>query len=644
MSEPWREPLRVLAELWRSERAATQERFLETRRRLSLRERVARGLALADLSIDETDAAPGGRLLLWLSTGSPAAGGELQLGPGDPVRLWWESPDEEGAVLGVVARRRRERLGVMVDADLPERFEDPGFRLDLDAPQATFERGARALRRLRDAPGKSDLARLRGVLYGGRAPELGETPTPTFFDAALNGPQQAAVAHAMAALDVALIHGPPGTGKTRTLVEVVRQAVARGESVLATAASNTAVDNLAERLAEAGVGVVRLGHPARVAPALQARTLDHLLSLEPAAALVRQWLAEANAIRRQVANRWARGQLRRQERWARLAEANQLSRDARRHLVATQNAVIDRASALCATAAGADVALLGDRIFDLVVLDEATQAVDPVALVALTRGRRLVLAGDPHQLPPTVIDPKAERAGLGVTCFERLYARAHREAVRMLVVQHRMNETLMAFPSASKYEGRLEAAPAVAHHRLEELPGVAADPLRPGPLVLVDTAGKGWEEVRSEDDPSCANPEQAWRVVAEVRRLVGRGVGPEDVAVITPYAAQARLLRAHLGPEVERGLEVGTVDGFQGREKEAVVVDLVRSNDESRIGFLEDTRRMNVALTRARRFLLVVGDSATIGSHPYYRAFLDGVEARGDWISAWVDEAPPFGE
>jgi predicted DNA helicase len=434
---------------------------------------------------------------------------------------------------------------------------------------------------------------------------------------------------------VALIHGPPGTGKTRTLVEVIRRAAARGERILATAASNAAVDNLAERLAAAGVEVVRLGHPARVAPAVEELTLDARLERTGAWTLARRWNAEAASLRHRAAARRRRGGLTAEIREM-LAEARRLARDARNELAREEERILSRARIICATAAGADAALAA-RAFDRVVLDEATQAVDPVALVALGRAPRAVLAGDPCQLPPTVIDPGAV-ATLGVTFFERI-VRGAPGAAALLTVQHRMHADLQAFPSASMYGGRLVAAPEVAAHRLEDL-GVAADPLRPGPLVFLDTAGKGWTDERAGDDPSTSNPGQAERVAAEVRRLLGRGLVPTDAAVITPYDAQVRLLRELLAAEVDAGLEVGTVDGFQGREKEAIVVDLVRSNDAGDIGFLADRRRMNVALTRARRFLLVVGDSGTLAGDAYYRAFLDAAERA--WVSAWNDEAPPW--
>ena len=154
--------------------------------------------------------------------------------------------------------------------------------------------------------------------------------------------------------------------------------------------------------------------------------------------------------------------------------------------------------------------------------------------------------------------------------------------------------------------------------------------------------GKGWEETRSSDDPSTSNTRQAERTVAEVHRLLGRGVSPQNIAIITPYNAQVRILREMLGSKLTQTLEVGSVDGFQGREKEAIVIDLVRSNDDGEIGFLQDKRRMNVALTRAKRFLLVLGDSATLGMHSYYAAFLESAESTNSWRSAWDDDAPPF--
>ncbi|QDG49456.1 AAA family ATPase [Persicimonas caeni] len=641
MSDPHEDKqLEKLAELWRKERETCRRRHLEERAETTLDERVEQGIALANLEVEETAAAPGERMMLWLAPRKPDALDGFRAGPGSPVVLWRESPTERDAVQAVIARRKGGRLGVMVDGDVPDRLFGDTFHLDQEAPQTTFDRGERAVAAFRQAAKVSDQGQLRKVLFGAHEPKRRRSPEWSVFDEELNEAQRRAVEQALSAEDVALVHGPPGTGKTRTLVEVVRQAVARGERVLVTAASNAAVDNLAERLIEAGVEVVRLGHPARVAPSVEARSLDALLEATHDYKLAQKWMDEAREIRRRIDARSSRGKssrgsLSRAERAGMYREMRNLWGDARGHLRRVQGAIIDRTPVICATAAGADSKLLDDEEFDLVVLDEATQAADPIALVALLRAPKVVMAGDPHQLAPTVIDLEAEREGLGVTLFERLSD----EAV-MLEVQHRMHECLMTFPSETKYDGQLVAADAVVEHTLDELDGVVADPVRTGPLVFVDTAGKGWDEERSEEDPSSSNPAQAERTAAEVRRLVSRCVSPDDIAVISPYFAQVRRLRKLL--DDVPGVEIDTVDGFQGREKEAVVVDLVRSNPDGQLGFLKDTRRMNVALTRARRFLLVIGDSATLSTHPYYAAFLEAVEQRGTWVSAWADEAEPL--
>jgi hypothetical protein len=651
-----------LAGLWRQEQATARSQFTAARAGTSLATRVARGLALPALTVADFRPAPGGRTRVRFTP--PArietsgfagprsiaerCGGsidldELRIGPGDPVLLWRESPGEPDAQRGVMARREQGDVWVVVDGDPGEAMLEGGCNLDAEAPESTFVRGERAIARAIAAAAKpsSPFGAILAVLYGERAPTRDRALTWEPMDSALDEAQRAAIEGALAAHQVALVHGPPGTGKTRTLVEVVRQCVARGEQVLATAPSNTAVDNLGLRLVEAGLPVVRVGHPARVAPALEARTVDALVAASDGAALARELGDRARDLRRRALGR--RGPEAR-ELWS---DVRGLERDARAALADAEAAVLARAPVVCATCTGADHPALGERTFDTVVIDEATQAADPLALVAMARGRRVVLAGDPHQLPPTVVDVDAARAGLATTYFERL---ARRAGAPMLVTQHRMHEHIMRFPSASKYGGALVASPAVAAHALAGL-GARPDPERGGALWLIDTAGKDWldrqggldeREDEAHVDPSTWNPEQAERTAREVRRLISRGVAPADIAVIAAYDAQVRRLRALLAGERAAGLEVATVDGFQGREKEAVVVDLVRSNPDGAIGFLADTRRMNVALTRARRFLLVIGDSATLGEHPYYAALVAAIDELDAHGSAWADEADPL--
>ncbi len=640
-----KEALAEIARLWRLERAAASAAFRERQVGTTLRDRVAAGIALRDLECVETDAAPGDRVLSWVKPQRPGELEGFSSRPGEPVRLWLDAPHGPEALQAIVWRRRDGLLGLVTDEPLPEAFDERRFHLDQDAPAHTFDRGDAAVRAFVEAPARSPTGELRAVLFGERPPEFAGGSAPTadggrlrVFDDALNEPQRDAVALALAARDLAMVFGPPGTGKTRTLVEVVRQAVARGERVWVTAASNAAVDNLVERLLDARVNVVRLGHPVRVSAEAQAATLDARLEASGELDLARGWMREATQLRRRILTRAARGTIDRAERRDALAEASRLMKDARFHLLRVQRAIVQSAPVIASTAAGADERLLGDALFDRVVLDEATQAVDPIALAALGRARVAVLGGDPRQLPPTVVSPEAARAGLGTTFFERL---EHAGATRLLTVQHRMHAALMRFPSDSMYGGRLVAAAGVAERTLALL-GLPDDPLRPEVLAFVDTAGAGWSDTQSSSQPSASNPEEVERVAREVRRLLGRGLSPRDLAVITPYDAQVRLLREALEPERSAGLEVGSIDGFQGREKEAVVVSLVRSNADGRIGFLADTRRMNVAITRAKRHLVVVGDSATVSSHPYYAALIDAVGALGGHLSIWDDDAPPF--
>jgi len=657
-----RQWLDALARAWRAERMAMRARVAMERSGKSLAERVALGIALDHLRIVDEQSAPGDRVRVRVAVPDAIDLDNLRLAPGDPVRLWAEQPDEPGAVRAVYERRDDQALWLMLDRSLDE--VDREYALDPEAPEVTFDRGDQAIARAAAALATSDLARIRDVAAGAKPARPIAAVTWTALDDALDDRQRAAVDAALRSGDIALIHGPPGTGKTRTLVEVVRQRVARGERVLCTAPSNTAVDNLGVRIADAGLRAVRLGHPARVHPALAALTLDAQVDADGASRLAREWRDRARQLRRSAAGK--RGP-ESKDRWA---EARALDRDAGREIANAERAILERAEVVLATCVGSDHYLLGEQVFDAAVIDEATQAHDPLLLIPLARARVAVLAGDPQQLGPVVVGGPAVEETLGETIFERLAAapppsdeRAARETAVMLEQQHRMHREIMAFPSRAMYGERLRAAPAVAGHTLDDL-GVAPDPLRPRPLWLVDTAGKDWSEQRLSGgpaagheyepgtsmtnipvfriDPSTFNPGNAERIAAEARRLLSRGLPPTEIAIIAAYAAQARRLRELLRAERATGLEIGTVDGFQGREKEAVIVDLVRSNEHGEIGFLANTRRMNVALTRARRFLLVVADSATLGAHPYYAAFFAYVDEIDGHGSAWSDDAAPL--
>ena len=435
----------------------------------------------------------------------------------------------------------------------------------------------------------------------------------------LNTEQEAALEQTERADDLMLVHGPPGTGKTTVLVELIRRAAARGEKVLAAAPSNLAVDNLVERLVAAGIDAVRVGHPARVLPAVIEHTLDQKTQAHPQARIAAELVEEALRLRADSRKRkQRRGPGRFSEARAREREARQLLAEARELEDRAELSVLEKAQVVLATLTGVESRALEGRRFAIAVVDEATQAVEPAAYLALLRADRVVLAGDHLQLPPTVLAPDAQQ--LSLSLFERL-ARAQPGAMSTLLEQHRMNEQIMRYPSDALYGGKLRAHPAVAHHAIDG-----------SPLELIDTAGRGFEEETPQESDSKLNEGEAELVAAEVRKLLAM-LPPRDIAVISPYDAQVQELRQLL-QDVEE-LEIDTVDGFQGREKEAVVVSLVRSNPAGELGFVADIRRINVALTRARKKLIVVGDSATIARHPFHEGLVKYAERIGAWRSAW---------
>jgi predicted DNA helicase len=437
----------------------------------------------------------------------------------------------------------------------------------------------------------------------------------------------------MSARDIGLIHGPPGTGKTTTVVEVIRQAIRRGSKVLACAPSNLAVDNIFERLLGFGERVVRLGHPARVMPELREHTLDLLVERHRDVQLARKLVKQAMSLFRE-ASRERRTAPKPGERRQLRDDARSLLADARRMELQAAEGILDSAAVICATSTGIDSQLLGPRRFGLVVIDEACQSTEPGCWIPLLRGDRLVLAGDHCQLPPTVVSQEAAAEGFGTSLFERLLDHYGPDISRQLTVQYRMHQAIMEFPSRELYDGLLEAHASVREHRLCDLPEVSASRLTEWPVEFIDTAGAGYDEELEPDGESRMNRQEAELVARMVRELVDIGLASRDIAVISPYGAQVRLLRELLDVT---GLEIDTVDGFQGREKEAVLISLVRSNPKGEIGFLGDIRRMNVAMTRARRKLLMVGDSATLGGHPFYTRLLEYCEGIGAYRTVWEE-------
>ena len=395
------------------------------------------------------------------------------------------------------------------------------------------------------------------------------------------------------------------------------------------------MDHLLDLCLNKGLRAIRVGHPARVGPRFQEHTLDIVVEDHPDRVVSRELFDEAFSLLGYARRQRTQGRSRERFSNARASttEAKSMLDEARALEKKAVRAVLARADVVCVTLASLGSGVLANEEFDLALLDEATQATEPLALLGFLRAPKVILAGDPQQLPPTVLSQEASKAGLGVSLFERLLKDHGDDVKRMLREQYRMNARIMDFPSREMYGGELRAHASVADRTLAEVLTAGAEVDAP-PVLFIDTAGKGFDEEVEPTTRSLFNDGEAGLIVARVRALLALGLSPRELAVITPYSAQAHRLRERveaLHPEVE----VDTVDAFQGREKDAILVSLTRSNGEGQLGFLTDLRRMNVALTRARRHLFVVGDSATLSGHPFYARFIEGTQASGAYRSAW---------
>lgn len=442
-----------------------------------------------------------------------------------------------------------------------------------------------------------------------------------FIDPTLNDSQKDAIRFALAAKDIALIHGPPGTGKTHTLIELIIQMVQRKKRILVCGPSNVSVDNIVERLAPNKVPVVRIGHPARLLPSVLEHSLEVLTQTSDAGNIVKDVRKEIDdkqaSIRKTKTGR---------ERRAIYDDLKQLRKEFRERESKCVDNLVRESSVVLATLHGAGGHQLRNQRFDVVIIDEASQALEAQCWIPLLSAEKVVLAGDHLQLPPTVKssntkpkdgktkDGSADKqdtttdkeilkgASLERTLFDRLLALHGAGIKRMLTTQYRMHENIMRFPSVELYESKLMAADSVKARLLAELPyEVQGTDDTQEPLVFWDTQGGDFPEQAEENEigkkealigESKSNEMEALVVSRHVDALIKAGVKPEDIAVITPYNGQLALLSQMLR-EKYPGLELGSVDGFQGREKDAVVVSLVRSNPEHEVGFLGEKRRLN---------------------------------------------------
>lgn len=469
---------------------------------------------------------------------------------------------------------------------------------------------------------ESEQTTLMRVLFGQATPtpvDMDSVGSIDFIDPTLNDSQKEAIRFALASREVALIHGPPGTGKTYTLIELILQLLRQKLRVLVCGPSNVSVDNIVERLAPCKIPLVRIGHPARLLSSVLDHSLEVLTQTSEAAGIVKD--VRKDIEQKQASIRKTRSGAERRDVYRDIKE---LRKEFRIREAKCVDNVVGGSQVVLATLHGSGGYQLKNQKFDVVIIDEASQALEAQCWVALLSASKVILAGDHLQLPPTIKStndvhvqngekdkhkkqedvkkpkPKIEFT-LETTLFDRLLSLHGPSIKRMLTTQYRMHEKIMTFPSRELYENKLIAADSVKERLLKDVAyDVEATEDTSEPLVFYDTQGGDFPEKTDDDvgkhkmllSDSKSNDLEAAVVSKHVENLIAAGVRPEDIAVVTPYNAQVALLAQSLR-EKYPGLELGSVDGFQGREKEAVVVSLVRSNTKNEVGFLAEKRRLN---------------------------------------------------
>ncbi|XP_071481045.1 DNA-binding protein SMUBP-2-like [Diadema antillarum] len=641
-------------ELLNLERQAEVEQTSELLGKLSTRELERRGICLLKLHVASQATGLYGRAVLTFEPlrvqGQEGKLPAHNFGSGDIAGVSVSNSDTTSSSLlasGIVSKVTATSIAVAFEENVEglSRGHDVTYKLTKLANDVTYRRLKRALHEL-DEYRAGPAVRLIEVLYGEGeigspmrlpAPDGNSSEGLKYFNQKLNESQREAVTFALGQREVAVIHGPPGTGKTTTVVEVILQAVQQGMKVLACAPSNVAVDNLVERLAAVpSCRPVRLGHPARLLPTIQRFALDAVLATSDGAAIVRDIRRDIDGAlsqMRKTKDKDERYRLRDDVRFLRKDLKSREQRAIRDILTAADVVLATNTSA----SASGPLGVLDQGHFDLVVIDECAQSLEAACWIPLLSAPRCLLAGDHRQLPATIMSQKAAEEGLATSLMERIIDLHGNRVVRMLTMQYRMNDSIMQWSSDQLYDGKLESHETVAGHLLKDLPGVEENENTNLALLLIDTAGCDITELELEEEVSKGNEGEADLVAHHVDNLITSGLTPAQVCVIAPYNLQVDLLRLRLSGKYP-GLEIKSVDGFQGREKEAVVISLVRSNDRGEVGFLTEDRRINVAITRARRHLAVICDSETVGKHAFLRSLLDYMTEHGEVRTAFEYE------
>lgn len=562
-----------------------------------------------------------------------------QFSVGKNVSLFSNLENEEREVSGVIKAIHKNTIRILFPYDeLPDWAYDGKLGINAQFDENSYQEMEKALDLVINAK-HNRLAELRDIIEGKSSPDF-EKEALIETVAHLNQSQNKAVEFILNVKDIGVVHGPPGTGKTTTLAEAIRLTTEREKQVLVCAPTNTAVDLMVEKLTHLGLNVLRLGHPARISEDLLSSSVDGKVTSSPYYKDIKNLRRNAEEYFR-MAGKYKRvfGKEEAQQRAAYYTEAKNCLKEARLLEDYIVDSLFNEAQVICCTPVSSTNRHLAKKTFNTLFFDEASQALEPMVWIPLSKCKRLILCGDHCQLPPVVKSREAAREGLSVTLLDRCIQM--KDAVVLLNRQYRMNEAIMAFSNQVFYENKLIADDSVARGQLINDDNDVCNRI----IECVDTAGCGFSEIQNPETLSYYNPQEGNLLFRHLQQLLSsysvyESADSLSIGIICPYKEQMEWLRENeanheLNKTKVSSLTIKTVDGFQGEERDVIYISLVRSNEQQEIGFLGDLRRMNVALTRAKKKLVVIGDSATIGSNPFYLQFIEYCEKNAFYKSAW---------
>lgn len=610
---------------WEAERKF----YLEKLKKLTKDEKRAQGYSWYPLEIEESGFGLGQMPFLILKR-TKGLNYAHQFKGGTRVILKTEIEFQDGELIGNVHWVEKDRIKIYFNRDrIPDWLFKSTLILDAFFDERTYQAMDAAMSELVNLD-KSRTLELTKALIGIKEPSFLESKFH-YKNIYLNEAQNVAVESILRAEDFSVVHGPPGTGKTTTISKIIKKLSQTEKSILVCAPSNTAIDHLCLKLAEQNIHVLRIGNLSRMHNKIQEYTLESQINEHPDTKGIKKMKKEAQAIRKKARTfKRSFGKQEAHERRSLFNEAKELSkliRIAENHVV---HKLIDNAEVICCTLVGADSRYLKNLKFKTVVIDEAAQALEPACWIPILKASRVLMAGDPFQLPPTV--KSSPSSALNITLMEKLVKRAL--GINLLNIQYRMHEDIMGFSSLHFYKGALVAADSVKNQELQSLEK------REAAIEFVDTAGCGYDEQQNPSTLSTYNPEEYNLLGLHLTKLLSNiNVQDYKIAIISPYREQVKYIKEHIKDHFKEEelaqIDINTIDAFQGQEKDIIYISMVRSNDRAEIGFLKDYRRTNVAMTRAKMKMVMIGNSVTFGNDPFYSKMIDYFQEKDAYTSAW---------